>query len=461
MAYGLEVYDADGNAMLSSPTGDVYYYDGNTAVEASQVTLGSAGLSNVGATLSATSQYYSAAYATTPLGFFNKNANTQWTYCYLRTTGVISNGVYYPPSKHSTSTGSTSLNTTIIRNGMHIYSTPATSYVFGQRTANGSTGYGFLTANDNNYLVIDTEHRPMFIQPASDGSIVRTVSVESECLKDDYYTPYYISGGSATLTLSQKPATITFDKAYTNPPLIFLSNSNDVYVSIYGFIKDANGKYVGVTLTTGAEMTGLYTYVLGNAPYSGTSTSTWRSGDSVNADIDVIVVSDELPTYLINGNSGLQTFDGSGSLLFDSRYSAIGFGVENVTMPYMYTRGVFSQDLLYNYHTYTHYTTDSQSFNMTGLKNAVCLNSFTPWAGMTAAIYRATNSSNYSVNFYGRYVRVDKSTDTTVTVAAKGSGMLGESAESTSDLKPYIWPYGSFDAHLGSTSTMDVITLSW
>lgn len=461
MAYGLAVYDSDGTEILSSPTGIVHYYDGTTAVQSSQATLGSSGYDNVRATVSADSQYYSAAYTVGALYFFNKNTNTQWTFAYLRSAGVVSNGVYYPPSKYLTSVGSSGLNRTILNNGMHVYSTPSTAYSFGQRQ-DGGTGFGLVTSNDSNYLVIDTEHKPMYIQPKSDGSTIRTVSAESEGLKDDYYNIYTMYGGAKSLTLSQKPATITFEKAYNNPPLVFLADSGGTPVAIYGFIQDSEGKYTGVTLTTGVDMIGLQSYRIEFKNTTQMSSSIWRCGSSVNTNIDVMIVSDEIPDYVSSDLVGLQTFDSSSNVLFDSRYSAVGFGAQNVTMPYMYVQGQFSTFSSYAYHDYDHHITSDQSFNMTGLRNAVCLNSFTPWSGIVSVTARGDNSRTYyCTNFYGRYASVDKDTDTTITVSAKGSGTIGESQESRIDLKSGIWPYSSVDAHIGQTSTMDVITLSW
>lgn len=467
MAFGLECYDSTGSTIFSSPTQVVDFYAGRASVYTSDFTPTFTGFTDLRSTVTRKDEYSSAAYVSANQSFLRLSTSHGLTFFNVNATGVVSNGLYYAPSRQLTRTYNNILYTTdqaIYDQGCRVGTFDGWQYSFGRITSEVN-GYGFTAFNVSGDVVATSQAGPMYIQPDSGGNKERTVSLSSVGLNDSLLYNKYISTRDVNWT--EQAASITFEKGYTRPPLIFLSDSGGVPIAIWGY-KKTDGLFTGVTLTTAAAPSGT---VLTDCPYQHISASAaWAFKTNQNATCKVLVVSDEYPDYLAEDSYGLQTFDSAGNVAFDSRYSVSAFTTGNYDIPYWrarrYKRYSTGSGAYYKDHLNT------SSFSETGTQNAVCLNSFSAATGYLADLATSPNNIsgfdyvNTAFNLYGRYCAATQSTNTQYDISAGGTGYV-KIIGTCRELRQYPsigdggYPFSSVDAHIGRTSTFDVIKLSW
>jgi hypothetical protein len=462
MTYGLETYDEAGNVIIESPTAVYDFYAGSETLSSSQTTISSTGYSDVAGILTRSSQYGQIAYVKGTFDFFYDTSD----WFYINAQGVVSNGVYYPPSKHTTHTTQqyNSLDYPRMVNNAKVYQQDSIVYKFGV-LSDGSSGFGLEVLNSAGQTVLSSEAVPIFIQPKTDNTFKRTVSCRSYGLDDSVNVIKNSRYASYAYSFAEKASNLVFDKAYDKPPLIFVVDSQSIPVAIWGYETDVDGKYIGATITSSALPYGTvptrfpYTYI----PES----SAWRFGTDQTVDIEVVLVSDEYPDYLTPPSYGMQVYNSAGNVTFDSRLSPVAFSVDNRNIPYWRARQVgtsfFRSAQYYKDHL------DYNSYTKSGLDTAVCLNSFQAATGyLCDLVTRNGGDELWNFNLYGRYVGVSKNgTDTNIDIVAGGTGFAG--VQLGGNYREYTlvqyngsgYPIVSVDAHRGQTTTFDVLTMSW
>lgn len=460
MSFGLKTFDASGNVIITSPTEEVAFYAGRNSVGSSDFTPAFTGYSELKSVVTRQTEYTTAAYIAGR--FILAGSNYTRTICQIYTTGVVSNGIYYAPSRYETLSGgwSGTLDFDRYKAGLKVSTLAGYQYSFGT-LSNNQLGYGMAVYNESNNVVVTTNAAPLYIQPTTTGGLTKTATASSVGVAQSTFLTKF--DNVRYFTFSETTSTITFDKAYVKPPLIFLTNSNGIPVAIWGYNKNASGLFTGVTLTTSGTPSGT---VPTDVPYQYIGNSFWGFKNSQSTTVEVMVVSDEYPDYISDTSWGVQTFNASGDVTFDSRISIAGVNTSNRSIPYWRSRIVDNGSSAAFYKDQLNTTSWTES----GLNRAVCLNSFQAVTGFLSEIVNSERvnqgEAQYMNNFYGRYVSASKvSGNTFFKIEAGGTGYFGYSYIFNLDFNSTNigekYPTGSIDAHLGRTSTFDVITTNW
>lgn len=272
---------------------------------------------------------------------------------------------------------------------------PQSTYVHYFGTPPESSSYGFRAKGANSTsLAIDNQHKALYIQPDSNGAFIRYATATS-------LPSLGTSQGTGALSFTQNTSqNIYFNRAYTNPPLIFITQS-DGYIAMNYMIRDGNGQYVGASITAESSF---------STPNQASGTGAY-AGNSYG--FKYFLVSEEQPTYAIQSSQwGMKVFDGGGSEVFNSSYFVPSFLTSNLYTPYMAMN------------PYYYYNINSTNRGFIG-KMGVCINNFNSITGYTAYVAQrfliyGTYYGTGPLNFHGRYIQVYEG----AYVAIKGAGSL-------------------------------------
>lgn len=237
---------------------------------------------------------------------------------------------------------------------------PTAVHYFGTPPAPGPGSYGFRITDLNNQTSISDTYRGMFMQPKADTSFIRTAtatSLASTVIPTNNSQSYEVAFTQPT------PQTITFDKAYVNPPLIFVVDSGGYGIALNYMIQNSSGKYIGASIVVNSTLAYSSYPAYGLGPYQANSTT-----------FKYFIVSDEFPDYFTNPYSssyGIKVNNASGQMVYSSEYFVPSFYKSISPTPYSYTTGSYSYNSQYSGSTIQPYA------------YGVCLNNIRPITGYT------------------------------------------------------------------------------
>lgn len=362
MAYGIATQSASGTLNMYSPAMNGVFYNSN-----GQFTYTS-GLSTTG---------FNTQFALeTPVSTFfaGISGNSGGS---VNAPGAAASGgaVYYQPTNNriAGSIGGTLPDSSVNPNTCHVYT-------FG--VPQQSTGYGFFSKGQSDTSVsVAANHKSYYIQPASNGSVIRSATAGS--------LPSFTSPVDSYS--QQVPTNVYFDKAYSNPPLIFITYSSGP-VAINYFNRDGSGKFVSASIvanSTLADGGGFGT--IGVAPFQGNTYS-----------FNYFIVSDEEPVYGSLSSYGMRVFDASGSKVFDSAYFCPTFLNLTAQRPWMQVAGTTGG---YSYSSNQIGITKPASYGL-------CINNCNAITGHGVAVHYQVGPSYFGpFSLFGRYAHVPSSTE--------------------------------------------------
>lgn len=292
---------------------------------------------------------------------------------------------------------------------------PAHVYTFGVPSTTIS-GYGFFAYGQNSSTVsVDNNHRAYYVQPQADGTFIRSGTATSLASNS--------SGGGSSSYAQPTSASITFEKSFNNPPLVFITASSGPIALNY-MTQDGSGKFNGMSVVAASSFSNGGT-LAGVAPYSGNTYT-----------FSYFLVSDEIPYYGSPTNHGMRVYNDGGALIYDSSYFQPTFTAVTASKPYGYLSNG-------QYYTTNIGLTKSSQYG-------ICLNNINSITGSTiytAAIIGGSGFGPFSL--FGRFLHV--TSDTAATVSG-----LGACAIVRVNTLPQVW-YNSFDYTIQNTPTFPVL----
>ena len=285
---------------------------------------------------------------------------------------------------------------------------PAYVHYFGTPISR-SNNYGLVAPGAaGSSLAIDNQYKSLYIQPkASDGLFIRSGTASS--LPSNTQS----SKSPAAISFTQPaPQNIYFDKAYINPPLVFITASSGPIAMNY-MIRDGDGKYVGASIVATSGLTTIDN-TRGTGFYAGNTYS-----------FSYFLISEEPPSYAVASDSwGMRVFNDRGTEVFSSSHFVPSLMLGRAPTPFntLHSSGYFS----YN----------SGGFNFSGAIG-VCINNFHSVTG-----YSAYNSYNVSMGYYlwqfgpmnitGKYIHVTEGSN----VLIFGGGSLAVARATSGGIFP-------------------------
>lgn len=384
------------------------------------------------ATQSATGQLY--MYSPTMNGVFFNNNGVYATNASVPSTGFVTQFAVATPISAMTATftggsvfgGNISVNGGLNAEGTYFYSptayenggntavyppaiTPVSTQVYTFGVPNTPDGYGFFAAGASGSSVsIDATHKAFYIQNNFDGSFIRTgtaTSLQSATFRNNNY-------------FQPTSASITFDRTFVNPPLVFITQSSGP-IALNFMTRDGSGLYNGMSIVAGSSFSNQG--VAGVAPYAGNTYT-----------FSYFLVANEEPLYGSPTNYGLRVFNGLSEKIFDSAYFCPTFQAFTITKPFAKL-------------SYGTYSSTSSSFTKTA-NFGVCLNNLNSITGST--VYSVDGGSTGPFSLFGRFATV-----TPTSVVLSGTGACAVFRINTF---PTFW-YNSFDYTMGNAPTMPVL----
>lgn len=285
-----------------------------------------------------------------------------------------------------------------------------------------SDNYGVSTRNSFGEVLVDETHKSLYYQPLNATTLERTAYIRPEQNSNslieggfwgesdpnaEYWIPSTVmSSGQFIFSniTNQTVRNIVFPKAYTNPPLIFLTNSNSARVCIRAFITNSRGKYTGASIAVARTLTNH-----GSSIFLASSAAT----------ISYFLVSDEPPDYLNTAvDYGLFVYNGAGAMVFDSRYPVASMTTSFIPASFSpYFRKTHSGSTITSrYHGGYQLTFPSQNVG-------VLLNSMPYFAGYSFYFGNIIFQTGFpGFNVFGHYVEARRTSNSLVaTVTAGGS----------------------------------------
>ena len=312
---------------------------------------------------------------------------------------------------------------------------------FGKLTNTG-TGYGLFLNNDPSsgtaVNAINQDYKPFTIQPTSTGEIIReatATSIASDTTKM-YGLTYFGFPASYTASIIQN---ITFDQAYDDPPLIFITESGDqdsfvpdaYYYSIHsnrdgwtkppaglscaGFFKNASGKYIGACICAEGYHSGYNSIsipsqnnfaTLGDsliAPSSyGSFTALTHSSNSIK--FRYFIVSNEESVNASTSTYGLKVWDSNGNTVFSSTEVTPSFVDFNTTDKTKSFNRTYWRPGTFSYAAWPLVDYTETAYNGTAndtTKLGMCINNYSPfnnikkWSHSIVYYKFYSTSSNY------------------------------------------------------------------
>jgi hypothetical protein len=390
--YGIATQNAAGQLYMYSPTMNGVFFN-NNGTYSTNATVPSTGFVTqfgMATPISAMSAQFTSGAIFGGTINVNGGLNASSTFFYGPT--AFENGgntAVYPPNINATSTQ---------------------VYAFGVPTT--PTGYGFFAAGSSGSAVsIDATHKAFYIQNNADGSFIRTGTATS-----------LSSSTSAGTSYSQPTsASITFERSFLNPPLVFITQSSGP-IALNFMTRDGSGLYNGMSIVAGSSFSNQG--VAGVAPYSGNTYT-----------FSYFLVANEDPFYGVPTNYGLRVFNGLSQKIFDSAYFSPTFQNFTITKP---VASLSSGT----------YNSTSVSFTK-GSNFGVCLNNLNSITGNTVYTSQVIGSSGIGpFSLFGRFANV-----TPTSVVLSGTGACAVLRVNTF---PTFW-YNSFDYTMGNAPTMPVL----
>jgi len=390
--YGLATQNASGQVYMYSPTMNGVFYNTNGTYSTNSV-VPSTGFVTQFAMCTPTSAISAAFTSGSPFGgtiYVNGGTNAASNYFYGPTAYENGgNSAVYPPTVSAISTQ---------------------VYAFGVPTT--PTGYGFFAVGaSGSSIAVDATHKAFYIQPKSDGTYIRTGTATS-----------LSSSTSPNSSYSQPTsASITFERSFLNPPLIFITSSSGPIALNY-MTKDGSGLYNGASIVAGSSFSDQG--VAGVAPYSGNTYT-----------FSYFIVANEEPYYGTPATHGIRVYNGISQKVFDSSYFCPNFTSFTITKPFAKLSS-------------GSYSSTSSSFTKTA-NVGVCLNNLNSITGSTIYTSNIIGSSGLGpFSLFGRFATVSS---TNVTLSGTGA-----CAVLRVNTFPTFW-YNSFDYTMGNVSTMPVL----
>jgi hypothetical protein len=390
--YGLATQSATGQLYMYSPEMNGVFYNNNGTYSTNAV-VPSTGFVTQFAMCTPTSAISALFTSGSPFGgtiYVNGGTNAASNYFYGPTAYENGgNSAVYPPTVSPVSTQ---------------------VYAFGVPTT--PTGYGFFAVGaSGSSVAVDATHKAFYIQPKIDGTYIRTGTATS-----------LSSSTSANTSYSQPTsASITFERSFLNPPLIFITESSGP-IALNFMTKDGSGYYNGMSIVAGSSFSNQG--IAGVAPYSGNTYT-----------FSYFVVANEEPYYGTPANYGIRVYNDISQKVFDSSYFCPNFTSFTITKPFAkLSSGTYSST--------------SSSFTKTS-NVGVCLNNLNSITGSTIYTSNIIGSSGLGpFSLFGRYATVSS---TNVTLSGTGA-----CAVLRVNTFPTFW-YNSFDYTMGNVSTMPVL----
>ena len=298
---------------------------------------------------------------------------------------------------------------------------------FGKSTSSPTYGISFKGIDDI-ANAIDQDYQSFYIHPKSDGSIIRTGTATS--FPSSFNTVYGRSGagtnniaaGSLVNTLTQN---ITFDQAYDNPPLIFLTDQNPAPIALAGFITNSDGKYIGAAVV----------------PPSGFGTSPELYGYDVKpietlysprvqltSTFEYFIVSNEESINALSNNYGIKIYQEDGvTEAYSSKNQTLTILENEIEKPYMY----WLSENGTSYFANSEYGFDFSRTAGRAPLIGICLNNCLAVCGLMRGVssvngYYSGDDALWNaygpVTILGRYASITKNEDGSITSLIGGFG---------------------------------------
>jgi hypothetical protein len=395
--YGLATQNAAGQLYMYSPTMNGVFYNTNGTYSTNSTVPSTGFVTQFAMATPITAM--SASWSSSSLGgsiTINGGLNSTGTYFYSPTAYV--NG------------GTTPVLAPAV--------TPATTQVYAFGVPTTPTGYGFFAVGaSGSSVAVDATHKAYYIQPKSDGTYIRTGTATS-----------LSSSTAADNSSYSQPtsASITFERSFLNPPLIFITESSGPIALNY-MTRDGSGLYNGMSIVAGSSFSNPSNPFSGTGPYSGNTYT-----------FSYFLVANEEPYYGTLANYGIRVFNNISQKVFDSSYFCPNFTAFTITKPYSYINGATGT-----------YNATSTSFTKTS-NVGVCLNNLNSITGSTVYCAHILGGIGFGpLSLFGRFATV---TPTSAVLSGTGACAI---------TRPYTYPVlywsNSFDYTMGNTSTMPVL----
>jgi hypothetical protein len=402
VSWGLETYDATGAPIIFSPNYAASYYLGYDYGGSSAYSP-SAGLYR---TLDFCFAGARADYSDRPYRFYDDYAwnldDPDDPFIDYRAYGVVdSSNVYHPPAKteRGARMNASSYMLDNIRRRSRLYVLGSNMYKFG-RVQSTDTSFGLSITGRNSHYIVDGLTSPLFYQPLTGNSYVGT----------GYATSSYVSSGGY---FASRTANIVFPQPYDTPPLIFITDTGGVGVTLYGFTLDSSGRYAGAIITSERPIS------LKNPGFLKNNAHLDYAHGSTSCTFKYFLLSPKFPSYSPLGTShGLIVRSTDGSTIFDSRLS-VG-DTQSVTFSTPYYRVSPTESSVQD-HVFTNSSRVNTYSGSFPAGTGVCINGFSPISG---CLMHAGDSGQDVfrgfVSILGRFLSVTSSGS--VSIYASGSG---------------------------------------
>ncbi len=403
MTYGFVTYAIDGvkNTYSPSYSSDFFYQSITTNTQQQLAFPG----------------FVQSGGAVTPTAKFSINTSPTpyQSGAIVTTAGVFNqpNSTFYLPQKYLV-LGSTVQS--YFRQSGIVNSIPCNVIGFGKKTATAGS-YGIEVSSTDGNLTIDQNYKTYYVHKNSSGNSIRTASASSIPSFTTLTTNY-------TQTQVQN---VTFDKAYDNPPLIFITECSGP-VSFNGMITNSLGKYIGASII--AASTFVRVTVDNYAAY-GSNTYTFS----------YFIVSQENPLYGDTSTHGINVFDESSNIVFTSKYFVPSFLLQTYSTPYMNFQftGPSSDGSGLKYF---------EQNTTTGVKTAnqgICINTFPSMCGFSQYVQFVFTVAYGPICIFGKFLTVS-STSWNI----KGYGTCAFLSVLNAPTNSFLWE--SYDFQLSSSS---------
>lgn len=383
MSWGLQVFDAGGRVMFSSPTHvSLYPYYSSTSASAipAPSTGSGAGVACASGSLSLTVAFGDYGWATSITA---------------QMPGACINGAFNTATKSVISAYGKGWRGAELALPAITVAPTNSAVVLSSSSTSTSTGYGMEVRNATGDYVVDGKTLPQYFMRWADGNYLKTSTV---------YNAPAGSAGITTVFSTAAASVLPLPYPVYTPPLVWVKSSSEAYVAFDGYVKDSYGRYTGVSVVV---------------PPSGGSS--YASG-SASASITYAVSTNDLPSDL--SGHGMVVWDPSGKAVFSSNSKPLSPLIRQMTSPYLSTTYP-GWDNEYSVSRTVYYGDNYISKTPT---EAVCINSFSSVSGVavwSSGFKRVGGGApapviefyeGLSINQYGKFVQVgvDK-----VTVAAR------------------------------------------
>jgi hypothetical protein len=273
------------------------------------------------------------------------------------------------------------------------------AYAFGRRVG-ASESFGMdVLGRDGNYM-IDGVTKPLYFQPTATGAIERTATAINSQLNDWGYLP-------------ELSPNIVFDQEYDEPPLIFITDSEGVGVTLYGFVRNQGGKYIGACVSSERRIIDADPRIV--------TKKNWPlkfAAYNSSCKITYFILSPEYPHYAKpDTNHGLIVYSAGGERVFDSRFSLGDTLFAVKPTPYCSC----SPSLSSTGYLYTGFAQRNSSSLIMERRSGVCINAFSPVTGaFTHTLPDGTGGYSAVTSIVGRFVAVNNGLSAAVLASGVG-----------------------------------------